>query len=692
MLIWSAAALILLVIVLSVQLWRSLGRRAIVFVLLLAGASSLGWWCLLVATRAPGRAQQDRLTSAPALAEVEYTTSTSCRKCHADHYESWYTTYHRTMTREATPEYVKGDFSGEEIEVAGLPVRFSRDGDQFLMETVHPEWAEKAGASGAQASSRDAQPPPRVVFPVDRVIGSHIAQAYLTRGPLDHPGRASGVYLVLPYHYSLLDRRWITRIGSFLQPPPGELFAQTHVWNDVCIFCHNVKPRPRKVLTESDRYFSAPAELGIACESCHGPGQLHAAAHRDPLRRFARDGKGHDPTIVNPEKLDAVAASAVCGRCHGKAGPKDEATNRRIQLAGEDPYTPGDRLDKWFDLPMPDNDFPAGSPRGNLFWPDGTPLAAGLEYQGLLLSPCYQHGAGERQMTCLSCHSLHQSEPVDQLEAGMRTNQACYGCHEEKRDALVEHTHHQAGSPGSLCYNCHSPNVVYGLLGVHRSHRVISPSVRAMRDTGLPNACNLCHLDQTLAWTSEQMARWYGHDDLGPELDSDNRSIAASLVLLLRGDAVQRAVAANAFWRAASDEVEPGFSVPETHPAQRPTTARPSTSQSPDTAPHGPEHLQWSVPFLVELLDDPYAAVRLQAHRALRAITGRDDDYFYLDPAAKRRAASTAVLNSWLSDFTQPAEQRIPSAVPLDPDGVPDRTTLQRLHDARDNREVAIDE
>lgn len=300
-------------------------------------------------------------------------------------------------------------------------------------------------------------------------------------------------------------------------------------------------------------------------------------------------------------------------------------------------------------------------------------------------------------MSCLSCHSLHESEPVDQLEAGMRNNDACYGCHADIRDALVEHTHHAPDSAGSLCYNCHMPNVVYGLLGVHRSHRVISPSVQTTLESGLPNACNLCHLDQTLAWTSTRMAEWYDHDDLSGDLDADERSIASSLVLLLRGDAVQRAVAANAFWRAATDEIEPGLPASaDANHAQSPTAVSADSSQRPNAAPHGPDRLQWSVPFLLELLDDPYAAVRLQAHRAIRTITGRDDDYFYLDPAANRQAACTTIRDSWLSDFTaaQRAEQTPPlrTAVPLGNDGLPDQATLRRLREARDDREVAIDE
>ena len=107
------------------------------------------------------------------------------------------------------------------------------------------------------------------------------------------------------------------------------------------------------------------------------------------------------------------------------------------------------------------------------FWGDGTPLTTALEYQGMAMSACYQNGKG--QLRCLTCHSMHQSDPNHQLKDGMRTNAACYSCHETYRSCLAEHTHHEADSPGSLCMNCHMPHQVYSLLDTHRTHRITIP-------------------------------------------------------------------------------------------------------------------------------------------------------------------------------------------------------------------------
>ena len=92
---------------------------------------------------------------------------------------------------------------------------------------------------------------------------------------------------------------------------------------------------------------------------------------------------------------------------------------------------------------------------------------------------------------------------------------------------VAAHTRHGADSAGSSCYNCHMPYTTYGLLKTIRSHTIGSPTVKESVESGRPNACNLCHLDKTLAWTGDALARWYGTPAVA--LNEDERSVAASL-------------------------------------------------------------------------------------------------------------------------------------------------------------------
>jgi hypothetical protein len=158
------------------------------------------------------------------------------------------------------------------------------------------------------------------------------------------------------------------------------------------------------------------------------------------------------------------------------------------------------------------------------------------------------------------------------------------------------------------------PHTTYGLLKAIRSHQIDSPTVRATLQTGRPNACNLCHLDQTLAWTAEHLNRWYQQPSL--ELNEEQRSTAAALLWLLKGDAGQRAILA---WSMGWDSAQ---------------------------AVSGKD---WLAPFLAHLLDDPYSAVRYIAFRSLASL-GHDYealDYDFVAPEANRAAAKNKVLELW---------------------------------------------
>ena len=243
------------------------------------------------------------------------------------------------------------------------------------------------------------------------------------------------------------------------------------------------------------------------------------------------------------------------------------------------------------------------------FWPDGAIRASGREYNGLIESGCYQRG----ELSCLSCHAMHDSNPKAQLRAGMEGDGACLSCHQAYQARLQSHTHHAPDSVGSRCANCHMPYTTHGLLRAMRSHRIDSPSVQVSAATGRPNACNLCHLDKSLAWAAERLTAWYEQPEV--EMTTDAASTSAALLWLLRGDAVQRAIAAwHLGWESA----------------------------------HDASGREWQAPFLAELLTDPYAAVRYNAHRALRQLPGfADFSYDYVGPQAAREQAREQARRRW---------------------------------------------
>ncbi len=579
-----------------------------------------------------------------------YASSDTCRSCHAEHYESWHRSYHRTMTQLASPETVLANVSASPaIEHDGRTYGLEWRRGALWARLPDPELEADAIRRGAAPSSSVPMVDRRIVM----TTGSHHYQAYWVRGSRGRELRQ------FPFVYLLPEKRFIPREDAFLQPPD----APRHLvrWNSNCVQCHAVAGRPAHDLA-SDAFETEAVELGIACESCHGPGQRHIERHRSPLeRRAARADEEADPSIVHPLRLDAAASAEVCGQCHSYFMPKDERTWWERGFSGG--YRAGDRLSdsrRVFDYARDRLNAPPALARtlDSAFWPDGTIRVGGREYNGLVASPCFERGKAERQLTCTSCHSLHESEPDDQLGPGMRGNAACLACHDGSL-AAEGHTHHPSTSAGSLCYNCHMPHTSYALFKGIRSHRITNPRVRTDGAAGAPNACNLCHLDRSLDWTAQHLSSWYGQPMPAstPESGDKHAPVAAAVEWLLSGDAAERVVLASRFgWKDA----------------------------------HVASGSDWQAPFLAELLDDPYAAVRFVAHRAIKTLPGFEK--FEADPvgAPEARAESRAkALATYEPKTKSPNAER---AFPLDERRHPDPDTLAALKRARDNRPVTISE
>ena len=270
-------------------------------------------------------------------------------------------------------------------------------------------------------------------------------------------------------------------------------------------------------------------------------------------------------------------------------------------------------------------------------------------------------------MTCLSCHDMHpdfdaaHTDPNawanDQLVHQADSNEACLQCHETYRSEaqLVSHTHHPANSAGSQCYNCHMPHTTYGLLKAIRSHTISSPRVAETTEVGRPNACNLCHVDKTLAWTADSLEQWYGMES--PELTDEQNEYSAMLLAALTGDAGQRALAA---WTLGWQ------------PAQ--TVSR----------------TDWIAPILAQLLNDPYHAVRFVSQRSLKTLSKfKDTKVNPMANDAERARAFSDVMSKWQSLH---AERTPNPQLLIDAQGNLNIGMFQQLLSGRNDRTVVLAE
>jgi len=578
-----------------------------------------------------------------------YAGSDECKRCHPSNHESWHRTFHRTMTQDASPASVLGDFADARFDYGGIRARMSRDergGFAIELSAI-----ADAGLPGAALGNVTREGPDALLtgtrFMVARTVGSRRYQQYLAR--------VDDVYVRLPVAWNIAEQRWMHLNGAFLTPDPepagpGQPIARgdydRHVarWNDNCIYCHNVAPRPG-LDALSGQFDTRVAELGIACEACHGPGGPHVQANRDPLRRFALHLSGRaDPTIANPSRLSPQRSAEVCGHCHGQRIAPDIEQVHRVG----DRFVPGEPLARhsqplWRSTTL--NGEPgAFEPR---FWPDGTPRLTAYECQGLLQSACAQRGA----LTCTSCHSMHAGDPRGQLDPARPGDAACTGCHRELASAvqLRAHSRHEPTSEGARCVSCHMPRVVYGLIGAHRSHRIDSPQPGTPSASSRPDACTLCHVTETRAWAAAALASW--SRDPAPRapararatdagVTSTNAELPEATRLLLTGDPIERALAADALGRGALADM------PRVELARRAGL------------------------LLDTLREDDYPAVRAIAWRSLRAVLGTQTPgrvppvtaYTATDDRERRARSLAAIAAQLPSDAALPVPAELAAA------------------------------
>ena len=424
-----------------------------------------------------------------------YAGSESCRECHEHQHQTWHHSWHRTMTQEADPENILGDFNDVTItnHVGQSVELFKRDGRAWFRTDYDPHLF--IGRS-----------PPRREYPIELLTGSHHMQIYW------FPAGRSRTLGMMPVVWLKEDQRWVPRQSVFLIPSGEEFDSEVARWNETCLKCHTTNPEQRReVGGPQNSYDSHVSELGISCESCHGPGAAHVAIHAS---KNSKEVSTLVDRIVNPDAMSHDISSQVCGGCHSVSSVKDRKTQWRD-------HKPGDVLVATRELELggsasePDTEFYDGMEKqyDDTFWKDGMVRVSGREYTAMLKTSCHTTGG----MSCLNCHAMHQSKndkrapkewANDLLHPFKNENQSCLECHAEAKYSAVSHTHHQVGSSGASCVNCHMPHTTYGLLKAMRSHSVSSPSVRETTEVLRPNACNLCHLDKTLQWTARRMSEW----------------------------------------------------------------------------------------------------------------------------------------------------------------------------------------
>jgi Tetratricopeptide repeat len=266
-----------------------------------------------------------------------------------------------------------------------------------------------------------------------------------------------------------LGRSYLVFKGDSLFLSPISYYAGVHRWDLspgyeerryrsftrpvwlLCAYCHSGLPQP--VDGSRNQYKKPPFRfLTIACERCHGPGEVHIRERRQvvPLEGPL------DLSIVNPARLRYEIRNDVCNQCHfiGDA---------RVLRSGKSvlDFRPGTPLGETVAI------FTASL--GTMESKDNVVKALGHEEQ-LEYSRCWQ--ASKSKLSCITCHAPHSQPRGDDAASYFR--QKCLRCHNQE-NCTGAPERRQATLPRDNCIQCHMPK-----------RKVVGIGHSALTDHGIP--------------------------------------------------------------------------------------------------------------------------------------------------------------------------------------------------------------
>lgn len=360
-----------------------------------------------------------------------YTGSKACKECHEEVYNGWKATFHAYKFQPVSDDFVLGNFTKTQ------KVK-STQGETLIFKKANKYFITTPDLGGQPAT-----------YPVKYVIGSIWKQRYLTEFD-------NGEIHILPVQWNVKTKEWV-EYKAISGSGKGKHWGEKgKSFQFKCLGCHSTNAQ----VEETALFLKTSwTELGVGCESCHGPGKNHILA-KIPEK---------SSSILNPAKLaDPVRAGMVCGACHTRGG----TTNKKYAYPVD--YKPGRQLNFLFD------EKPG-------MYPDGSPKEHHQQYNDWKSSGHQRSG-----VMCWDCHSPHAKGKSNKFQLKLPGSLLCVTCHQVRPQGA--HSLHSTNN----CIGCHMPNTVQSATpGDLRSHKftVIHPSltVEAGSVSKQPNSCNTCH-------------------------------------------------------------------------------------------------------------------------------------------------------------------------------------------------------
>jgi Tfp pilus assembly protein PilF len=393
-------------------------------------------------------------------APAAYTGSASCRECHEKFYQLWAPSHHGLAMQPWS-------IARTNLTPQHTPLRIGTNAYQVVIsEGVVVE-------GGATDTKR---------YAIEQTLGGKNVLYFLTpykRGRLQ----------VLPIAYDIRRKEWYDTAASAVRHS-GMMGDEALHWtespytfNTACYNCH-VSQLTNNYTLNTDSYQTTWREPGINCETCHGP----ASEHVRTARALPKGQPMKDLKLISMRTFSPQQVNSACGTCHAKMYPITSS------------FTPGERYFDHFGLSAMEH---------TDWYPDGRDLGENFTYTSWQMSPCVKAG----KLDCVACHTSSGRYRFK----GDRANDACLPCHDEKVKSVNVHSHHAAGTDGAKCISCHMPMTEFARM-LRSDHSMRPPMPAATIAFGSPNACNICHTNQTASWADAEVRRWRKRDYQAPTL------------------------------------------------------------------------------------------------------------------------------------------------------------------------------
>ena len=568
------------------------------------------------------------------ITRADYAGSEACEACHHEVYQAWLGSPMHRMTRVPRGAEIRAPFDGRSFRFKDDEVKLSEDRGERFMEISSASFG-------------------RHIYRITRVIGGRYREDFagreVDRAAVSATWRDAGTSeLILPVSYVFSPPSFRLKGYSVMVAERPGLKAGG-VWNQTCIFCHNVAPYFSSLLGELLGP-SAPGYQGEVVDRIL-PSERRARlviTDEGALVRAARDeisflsakrgaGAGELSTSDVPEALAAaigvtrhsfdashlVELGVGCESCHG--GSREHVANPDIK---------------------PSFEIRSSFVRADTGAQGGHPAAPGARHQSrlralppsALLALSVHLGRGGRAVTTRggatsararpgifcwegvralsrapACHDPHAADAPDKLPArwnrrGQRTVPRL--SRQVPRNASSRPTRiTPLPVPGRSASIVTCPKRTWGSgYQLTRYHRIGSPNDKAKVESDRPLECALCHVDKsTLELVNSMEAFWGKRYDQELELLYGDLGRSPLLATATRGKAHEQATAIHVLGEARVAAALPG---------------------------------------VAEQLCNPFPLVRYYARQALGQITGRPCDIDLDRDSADIRAETARFLAS----------------------------------------------